>query len=410
MIIKNVKGYEILDSRSNPTVEVEIELEGGIKAIASIPSGASTGSKEALELRDGDKRFHGKGVLKAVNNINNIIAPKIVDKDFTQESLDKFLIELDGTDNKSVLGANAILGVSLSFLKACAKSEDKELYEYVKNDNHYTLPIPMINVINGGCHADNSLDIQEFMIVPLLESFHDRVKAASEIFITLKSMLKEDGYSTGVGDEGGFAPDLPNSEECLKYLVNAIEKSGYTPKKEIALALDVAASEIYNKETQKYTLDKKEYTKEELTDYYLELIEKYPLISIEDPYDENDIESFKILTEKVKDKIMIVGDDFFVTQAKYLQIGINNKAANAILLKANQVGTITEFMETINLAKDNDYQMIISHRSGETEDTFIADLAVGLNIPFIKTGSVSRGERIAKYNRLMRIENKLKNK
>lgn len=408
MKIKSIKAREILDSRSNPTVEVEMVLENGISAIASVPSGASTGSKEAIELRDGDERYHGKGVLKAVSNVNDIIAPKLIGTELNQNDVDEMLLNLDGTYNKSNLGANAILAVSLASLKCLAKLEGKELYEYVSTGT-YSMPIPMINVINGGAHADNSLDIQEFMIVPLMEKEVDRVRAASEVFITLKKMLKSDGMATGVGDEGGFAPNLPNNEECFKYLVKAIEESGYVPGKDIALAIDAAASEFYDGETQKYTLDNKEYTALELKDYYLDLINKYPIISIEDPFEEEDAESFALLTREAGDRIMVVGDDFFVSQAKYLQMGIDKKAANAILLKANQVGSVTEFIETINLAKANNIKMIISHRSGETEDTFIADLGVGLNIPYIKTGSVSRGERVAKYNRLTKIEEELNN-
>ena len=409
MKIKSIKAREILDSRSNPTVEVEMFLENGVSAVASVPSGASTGSKEAIELRDGDERYHGKGVLTAVNNVNSIIAPKLIGMELVQEDVDKMLLELDGTYNKSKLGANAILAVSLASLKCLASLENKELYEYV-SDGTYSMPIPMINVINGGAHADNNLDIQEFMIVPVMALEVDRVRAASEVFITLKKMLKEDGMATGVGDEGGFAPNLPNNEECFKYLVKAIEDSGYVPGKEIALAIDAAASEFYDNVTGKYTLDNKEYTAIELKDYYLDLIEKYPIISIEDPFEEEDADSFALLTKEAGDRIMVVGDDFFVSQAKYLQMGIDKKAANAILLKANQVGSVTEFIETINLAKSNNIKMIISHRSGETEDTFIADLGVGLNIPYIKTGSVSRGERVNKYNRLMKIEDKLNNR
>ena len=408
MKIKSIKAREILDSRSNPTVEVEMVLENGISAIASVPSGASTGSKEAIELRDGDERYHGKGVLKAVSNVNDIIAPKLIGMELNQNEVDEMLLNLDGTYNKSNLGANAILAVSLASLKCLAKLEGKELYEYVSAGT-YSMPIPMINVINGGAHADNSLDIQEFMIVPLMEKEVDRVRAASEVFITLKKMLKSDDMATGVGDEGGFAPNLPNNEECFKYLVKAIEESGYVPGKDIALAIDAAASEFYDGETQKYTLDNKEYTALELKDYYLDLINKYPIISIEDPFEEEDAESFALLTREAGDRIMVVGDDFFVSQAKYLQMGIDKNAANAILLKANQVGSVTEFIETINLAKANNIKMIISHRSGETEDTFIADLGVGLNIPYIKTGSVSRGERVAKYNRLTKIEEELNN-
>ena len=404
MKIKSIKAREILDSRSNPTVEVKMVLENEISAIASVPSGASTGSREAIELRDKDEnRYHGKGVLNAVNNVNNIIAPKLIGLELNQREIDNILLELDGTYNKANLGANAILGVSLAALKCLAKNEGKELYEYVSS-GRYTLPIPMINVINGGAHADNNLDIQEFMIVPLLETEEKRVRAASEVFITLKGMLKNDNLATGVGDEGGFAPNLPSNEECFKYLVKAIEKTGYVPGRDIALAIDAAASEFYNKETKEYTLDGQKYTADMLNSYYLDLINKYPIISIEDPFDEDDVESFAKLTKEAGDRIMVVGDDFFVSQSKYLQMGIDNKAANAILLKANQVGTISEFFETIKLARDNNYQMIISHRSGETEDTFIADLAVGLNITYIKTGSVSRGERIAKYNRLLGIE------
>lgn len=404
MKIKTIKAREILDSRSNPTVEVKMVLENEISAIASVPSGASTGSREAIELRDKDEnRYHGKGVLNAVNNVNNIIAPKLIGLELNQREIDNILLELDGTYNKANLGANAILGVSLAALKCLAKNEGKELYEYVSS-GRYTLPIPMINVINGGAHADNNLDIQEFMIVPLLETEEKRVRAASEVFITLKGMLKNDNLATGVGDEGGFAPNLPSNEECFKYLVKAIEKTGYVPGRDIALAIDAAASEFYNKETKEYTLDGQKYTADMLNSYYLDLINKYPIISIEDPFDEDDVESFAKLTKEAGDRIMVVGDDFFVSQSKYLQMGIDNKAANAILLKANQVGTISEFFETIKLARDNNYQMIISHRSGETEDTFIADLAVGLNLTYIKTGSVSRGERIAKYNRLLGIE------
>lgn len=406
MKILDIKAREILDSRSNPTVEVEMKCEGGIVAVASVPSGASTGSKEALELRDGGQRFHGKGVLKAVNNVNEIIKPKLLGMELNQENVDKTLLELDGTDNKDNLGANAILGVSLATLKCLAKKENKELYAYL-DDASTLLPIPMVNVINGGAHADNNLDIQEFMLVPLLKTEKERVRAVSEVFITLKKMLKDKGYATGVGDEGGFAPNLSSNEEAFKLLVEAIKASGYTPGEDISLAIDAAASEFYDAGAQKYIIDGNNLSTEELYNYYLKLVDKYPIISIEDPFDEQDFEGFALLTAQIGSRIMIVGDDLFVTQARYLQMGIDKKAANAILLKANQVGTITEFLETINLARENGYQMIISHRSGETEDTFIADLAVGLKIPYIKTGSVSRGERIAKYNRLMKIEDNI---
>ena len=409
MKILDIKAREILDSRSNPTVEVKMTVEGNITCHASVPSGASTGSKEALELRDGGERYHGKGVLKAVDNVNNVIKPALVNKDLTVEEIDKIMLDLDGTPNKEKLGANAILGVSLAALRCEAKLNGKELYEYV-SDGTYLLPIPLINIVNGGVHADNNLDIQEFMIVPLLKEEKERVRAASEIFITLKKILKDKGYATGVGDEGGFAPNLSNNEEGFKLLVEAIKKAGYTPGDDVSIAIDVAASELYNKDTKTYTLDNKEYTTEELFTYYNELVEKYPIISIEDPFDEYDFEGFTLITSQLGSRIMIVGDDLFVTQSKYLQMGIDKKAANAILLKANQVGSVTELFATIKLARDNGFNMIISHRSGETTDTFIADLAAGLKIPYIKTGSVSRGERIAKYNRLMEIEEEINEK
>lgn len=406
MKITNVKAREILDSRSNPTVEVDLFLEGGIKATASVPSGASTGSKEALELRDGDKRFHGKGVLKAVNNVNTIIKEKLVGMELDQEAVDKMLLELDGTADKTNLGANAMLGVSLAALKAKAIASDKELYESV-SDGTYLMPIPMVNIINGGVHADNNLDIQEFMIVPLLKEEKDRIRAASEVFITLKGLLKESGYATSVGDEGGFAPNLKSNEEAFKLLVMAIEKSGYIPGKDISIAIDTAASELYDANIEKYHLDNRLYSTEELFGYYLNLVDKYPIISIEDGFDENDYKGFALLTAQLGSQIMVVGDDLFVTQTRYLEKGIKEKAANAILLKANQVGTVTELFETIKMARENGFDMIISHRSGETTDTFIADLAVGLKLPYIKTGSISRGERIAKYNRLLKIEEDL---
>lgn len=406
MKILDIKAREILDSRSNPTVEVKMTIEGGITCTASVPSGASTGSKEALELRDGGERYHGKGVLKAVSNVNDIIKPALVGKELNYKEVDRILLDLDGTSNKENLGANAILGVSLAAIRCEAKLNDQELYEYV-SDGTYLMPIPMINIVNGGVHADNNLDIQEFMIVPLLKEEKERVRAASEIFITLKKLLNEKGFATGVGDEGGFAPDLANNEEGFKLLAEAIKKSGYEPGKDVSIAIDVAASELYNKDTNKYTLDGKEYTSEELFNYYLSLVDKYPIISIEDPFDEYDFDGFSLITSQLGSRIMIVGDDLFVTQTKYLQMGIDKKAANAILLKANQVGSISELLDTIKLARDNGYNMIISHRSGETTDAFISDLGAGLKIPYIKTGSVSRGERIVKYNRLMEIEEEI---
>lgn len=404
MKIKEIKAREILDSRSNPTLEVTMVLENGVESTSSVPSGASTGSKEALELRDNDERYHGKGVLKAVRNVNEIIFPALYNMDLNIKNVDKKMLELDGTENKSKLGANAILGVSLCALKCLAKLEGKELFEFVSTGK-FNMPVPMINVINGGKHADNNLDIQEFMLVPVQKEEKERIRCASEIFTTLKSILKGYHLSTGVGDEGGFAPDLKNNEEALMILVKAITESGYTPGTDVFFALDVAASELYDGNS--YLVDGKKLSKDELFDYYVDLIKKYPIISIEDPFEENDYESFSKLTKYFNGKIMIVGDDLFVSQKKYLEKGIELGAGNAILLKANQVGSVTEFLDTIYTAKKNGYKTIISHRSGETMDTFIADLGVGLNLDFIKTGSVSRGERICKYNRLMEIEDKL---
>lgn len=408
--ITNLIGREILDSRGNPTVEASIYLDNGIIATASVPSGASTGSREALELRDQDpKRYHGKGVLQAIENINTIIKENLVGKELEQVMIDKLLINLDGTENKSKLGANATLAVSLASIKASAKLEGKELYAYLSN-GRVSMPIPMVNVINGGAHADNNLDIQEFMIVPTLKGMDERIRAASEVFHTLKEILKKQGLATSVGDEGGFAPNLEYNNLALDLMMEAIEKSGYTPGIDIFIALDVAASEIYNKETKTYKIDGRNLTSDELIKYYIALVNKYPIISIEDPFEENDFESLAVLTKFIGEKIMLVGDDYFVTNAKYLEKGIHLKAGNAILLKANQIGTVTEMIKTILLARKNNYKMIISHRSGETEDTFIADFGVGLSIPFIKTGSMSRGERIAKYNRLMKIEKDLLHK
>ena len=407
MKIKDIIAREILDSRGNPTVEVDMILDNGIKARASVPSGASTGSREALELRDNDStRYNGKGVLKAVNNVNNIIKPALIGMELNQELVDNTLLKLDGTENKSTLGANAILAVSLASLKCLALSSGKELYEYVGND--YTLPIPMVNIINGGKHAVNNIDIQEFMIVPVIDGMSKRVEAAAEVFHALKKLLVKDNYSVGVGDEGGFAPNLENNSMALDYIVKAISEAGYIPGKDIYIALDCAASEFFNKDSGLYTIDGKTLSTEELMAYYEELINKYPIMSIEDPFYENDFESLTKFTSIVGNKIMLVGDDYFVTNYKYLETGINMHAGNAILLKANQIGTITEMLSTIKLAKDNNYKTIISHRSGETEDTFIADLAVGLAIPYIKTGSMCRGERINKYNQLIRIEESLK--
>lgn len=345
----------------------------------------------------------------AVMNVNEVIRPQILGKELNQTEIDRLLIELDGTENKTRLGANAILGVSLAVLKALALAEEKELYEYVSTGK-VTLPIPFINIINGGAHASNSLDIQEFMIVPVIKGFKEKVRCGSEIFHTLKKILKEQNLSTAVGDEGGFAPDLAYNSLALDLIMKAIKESHYVPGRDVYIALDIAASELYDPLTRTYRLDKKEVTKEELTKYYLALIKKYPIISIEDPYYEDDFEDLAELTKLVGEKVMLVGDDHFVTNVKYLEKAVELKSGNAILLKANQVGTISEMIQTIVCAKKNNYKTIISHRSAETTDTFIADLAVGLNLPFIKCGSMSRGERIAKYNRLMEIEDKLKQK
>ena len=408
MFIKDIHAREILDSRGNPTIEVDMILDSGVTATASVPSGASTGSREALELRDKDpKRFEGKGVLQAVSNVNTIIRPALIGKKADQLSIDNYLIKLDGTENKSNLGANAILAVSLACLKCLAKANDKELYEYVSNKS-VTMPIPMINIINGGAHAVNNIDIQEFMIMPVMKSIKERIRAASEVFHALKKLLSINGFAVGVGDEGGFAPNLNNNTMALDFIMEAIRKAGYKPGEDIFIALDVAASELYDKETNTYKLDGKSFTSEELITFYEKLIDTYPILSIEDPFYENDFETLAKFTSLVGSRIMIVGDDYFVTNEKYLEKGIEMHAGNAILLKANQIGTVSEMIKTIMLAKKNNYKTIISHRSGETEDTFIADLAVGLAIPFIKTGSMCRGERIAKYNRLMRIEEKLK--
>lgn len=408
MKIIDIKGREILDSRGYPTVEVELSLENGIIVSASVPSGASTGSREALELRDNDpKRYHGKGVLQAVSNINDIIRPKLVGVDINQAKTDQILIDLDGTPNKSKLGANAMLAVSLATLKAAAAATKKELYEYI-SDGKVSLPIPMMNIINGGAHADNDLAIQEFMIVPVVKTFAERLRVGSEIFHTLKGILKKEGYNTNVGDEGGFAPNLKTTEEALSYLVRAIKESGYVPGKDVFIAIDAAASVFYDKEKNVYHIDGTDLIPDDLVKYYIALASKYPILSIEDPFDENDWESFAVLTRLIGNRVMLVGDDYFVTNKKCLEEGIRYGAGNAILLKVNQIGTVSEMVQTIGYAEKNGYKMIISHRSGETEDTYIADFAVGLHIPYIKTGSLSRGERIAKYNRLLRIEEKFR--
>ncbi len=405
--IKDVIGREILDSRGNPTVEVDVILESGIVGRACVPSGASTGEREALELRDGDKnRFLGKGVLKAVNNVNTVIRDLVIGYDvLDQKALDYAMIKLDGTETKSVLGANAILGVSMAAMRAAALYKGVPLYKYVGEGK--TLPVPMMNIINGGAHADNKLDFQEFMIIPQASTIHERVRIGSEVFHNLKKVLNEKGLSTGVGDEGGFAPNLESNSEGFELIMEAIKRAGYEPGRDVKMAIDVAASEFYNNGKYELVGEGKSLTTDELIEYYKELVSKYPIISIEDPVDENDWEGFRKITEALGDKIQLVGDDLFVTNKKCLQMGIDNHAGNAILLKVNQIGTITETIETINLARSHGYKTVISHRSGETEDTTIADLAVGLDLGQIKTGSMSRTDRICKYNQLMRIEEEI---
>lgn len=405
--IKDIIGREILDSRGNPTVEVDVILENGIMGRACVPSGASTGEREALELRDGDmNRYLGKGVLKAVKNVNTILRDNLLGFEASdQKGLDEKMIALDGTKTKSNLGANAILGVSLASLKASAKSAGVPLYRYIGST--YSLPSAMMNIINGGAHADNKLDFQEYMIIPKASTMKERIRIGAEVFHNLKSVLKQRGLATSVGDEGGFAPNLNSNSEGFEFIIEAIKKAGYIPGKDVVLGIDVAASEFYH--DGKYVLEgeNRTLTTEELIAYYEELIQKYPIVSIEDPVDENDWEGFRLITEKLGNRIQLVGDDLFVTNKECLQKGIDNHAGNAILLKVNQIGTVTETLETIELARKNGYKTIISHRSGETEDTTIADLAVGLNLGQIKTGSLSRTDRICKYNQLMRIEEEL---
>ena len=411
MKISDIKAREILDSRGNPTVAVKVFLEDGSSGEFKVPSGASTGEKEALELRDNDQnRYLGKGVLKAVNNVNTIIRDKLIGMDaYNQRLIDETMISIDGTETKSNLGANAILGVSVANLKASALSLKLPIYKYIGGITARVLPIPMLNVINGGSHADSTVDFQEYMIVPIKNvSFTERIRIASEVFHSLKSELKKNNLSTGVGDEGGFAPNFKNNEEALIYIVKAITNAGYEAGKDVVIALDVAASEFYDKEKKKYVFkSKEEKTPLEMIAYLKELISKYPIVSIEDGLDENDIDNWVTYSKEINHIIQNVGDDLFVTNKKILIEGIKKNIANSILIKLNQIGTVTETLETIELAKTYGYSTIISHRSGETEDTFIADLAVGVNAGQIKTGSMSRSERIAKYNRLMEIEEEL---
>ena len=407
MKVKNVLAREILDSRGNPTIEVDVLLEDNSTGRASVPSGASTGSREAIELRDKDDRYNGLGVRHAVNNVNSIIRNVIIGMDaYDQELIDNTLIELDGTFNKSKLGANACLGVSMAVLKAAANSKHIPLFKYIseKYNTRISLPVCMMNILNGGVHADNNLDFQEFMIIPNRNTVHERVRVGSEVFHALKAVLKEKKLTTSVGDEGGFAPDLNSNKEGFELIIEAIKKAGYTPGVDVSLAIDVAASELYDDGVYILKGENKRLNIYELIEYYKNLIDEYPIVSIEDPVDENDWEGLKLITKELGDKVQIVGDDLFVTNVKYLQQGIDNNSANAILIKVNQIGTITETINTIKLACTNSDNTIISHRSGETEDTTIVHLAVGLDLGQIKTGSLSRTDRICKYNELMRIE------
>lgn len=406
--IRNIHAREIIDSRGNPTVEVDVTLENGITATASVPSGASTGVHEALELRDNDsKRYNGKGVLQAVKNVNEKIFSKLKGMDaLNQKLIDQTMIELDGTESKTNLGANAMLGVSLAVLKAGAKFKKEELYVYLGDKK--ILPRCMMNILNGGAHAENKLEFQEFMIIPSKEEYLDNLRMGVEVFHSLQKILKEKGLSCGVGDEGGFAPSIDNTKKALDLIQEAIEKAGYKLGSDIFIGLDVAASEFYK--DGYYNLEGKKMTSDEMIDYYEDLISKYPIISIEDGLDQDDYIGWQKLTKRLGDKLQLVGDDLFVTNKKLLQKGIDLKMANAILLKLNQIGTVTETLETIKLAQENGYKTIISHRSGETEDNYIADFAVGLGLGQIKTGSMSRSERISKYNRLIRINEQITTK
>jgi enolase len=410
--IIDVYGREVLDSRGNPTVEVEVTLIDGTVGRAIVPSGASTGAFEAVELRDGDKdRYMGKGVLAAVDHVNNECAEAILGLDAcNQREVDAALLAADGTENKGKLGANAILGCSLAVAHAAAESVGLPLYTYLGGVNAHVLPTPMMNILNGGVHADNNVDFQEFMIVPVgAPTFSECLRWSTQVYHTLKGLLNKDGHSTGVGDEGGFAPDLKNNKEPLEYIVRAIEAAGFKPGEDFCIAMDPATSETYNEETKKYELkgEGRELTSDEMVEYWAELVEEFPIISIEDALDEEDWEGWKKLTAKLGDKVQLVGDDLFVTNTKRLSKGIENKAANALLVKVNQIGSLTESLEAMELAFRNGYACIVSHRSGETEDTTIADIAVATNAGQIKTGAPARTDRIAKYNQLLRIEDEL---
>jgi enolase len=408
--IKNVKAREILDSRGNPTVEVDVVLDNGILGRAAIPSGASTGSKEAVELRDGDKtRYLGKGVLKAVNNVNEIIAPQVIGKDpKEQKSIDYLMIDIDGTENKAKLGANAILGVSLAVAKAGARDVGMPVFLYLGGEDARRLPIPFFNILNGGKHADNNVDVQEFMIAPIgAKSFKEALRMGAETYHNLKAVLKSQGLSTAVGDEGGFAPNLSSNEEAVKIIIIAIEKAGYSPGQDISIVLDPAASEFY--QDGKYILkaDKSRLSSKEMVKYYANLISKYPIISIEDGLAEDDWDGWQILTNELGKKIQLTGDDIFVTNPRILAQGIQKGVANSVLIKLNQIGTLTETLETVGMAKRAGYTCVFSHRSGETEDSFLADITVATNAGQLKTGAPARSERLSKYNQLLRIEEEL---
>ena len=411
--IKRVTAREILDSRGNPTVEVDVFLDNSIVGRAAVPSGASTGTREAVELRDGDKkRFLGKGVLRAVENVNKIIAPELIGKNpKKQKEIDFLMIKLDGTENKAKLGANAILGISLAVAKAAAQNSGVSIYKYLGGREAVRLPIPFLNILNGGKHADNNVDIQEFMIAHIgAPSFKEALRYAAEVYHTLKGILRSKGLSTSVGDEGGFAPNLSRNEEAIEVIISAIEKAGYKPGRDIAIVLDPAASEFYQDGKYLLKADNKSLSSEEMVDYYAGLVSKYPIISIEDGLAENDWDGWKILTQKLGNKIQLVGDDIFVTNPKILAEGIKQGIANAVLIKLNQIGTLTETLETVNMAKKAGYTCMFSHRSGETEDSFLADVAVATNAGQLKTGAPARSERLAKYNQLLRIEEELGSK
>ncbi len=405
--IIDVFAREILDSRANPTVEVEVLLDDGTYEKAGVPSGASTGAHEAIELRDGDKsRYNGKGVLKAVENVNDIIADAIIGMDPTEQvAIDQTMLELDGTPNKSKLGANAILGVSLAVARAAATSAGLPLFQYIGGANAKTLPVPMMNILNGGKHADNNVDIQEFMIMPVgAPCFADALRMGAEVFHSLKSVLRSKGLATGVGDEGGFAPDLSSNEEAIKLIIHAIEKAGYKPGEQIGIALDPASTEYFEDGLYKMKGEGKEFTSEGMVDYFADLCGKYPILSIEDGFAEDDWDGWALATKKLGKKVQLVGDDLFVTNVTRINKGIKLGVANSVLIKVNQIGTLTETLDAIETAKRAGYTAVVSHRSGETEDTTIADIAVATNAGFIKTGAPSRSERVAKYNQLMRIE------